>query len=184
MTCSEFLERFSDFHDGDGSLPDRGAFVRHLEGCPSCRRYERVLVRGVAVLREADALEPRGDFRDRLRHSLYRLDEERRRSSLPRDGAGPLAIAAVGLLLALLAWSPLLRAGDPSVDLPAIMAGGPAPTEMHPLFRHLDQELAPVTRAAPTRNAVLWSHSNALLLEHSPLRARSSESGFVRTEGR
>jgi hypothetical protein len=54
MHCPDFLALYSDYRDG--LITDIRLLRRirgHLTACPRCRRYDRVIQRGVATLREA-----------------------------------------------------------------------------------------------------------------------------------
>jgi len=101
MTCAEFLDRYTEFHDGLITAPrELGRFERHLAECPSCRRYDTALRRGVLALRAAERIEPSPDFRRRLE---ARLERERRASVEVRAGAGIAAALFVAAAIALLA---------------------------------------------------------------------------------
>jgi len=177
MTCSEFLADFSSFHDEDPSLRDAGAFHAHLEACPSCRRYRDVVERGVALLRELPPPTAREDLQDRIRHSIYTYEEERRRARDSQGSSRVMAIVATAAVLAALLWSPRVWEGEPSVDLAPIVVQAPGPGPSGPFT---------LTRTGASTSAAfleleLWTESNALLYEHSPLFQRSREPGLVRT---
>jgi len=181
MTCSEFLARFSEYRDEDPTLTDREAFACHLDSCTSCRRYGEVLSRGVALLRESESLRPRADIQERIRHSIYTREEEQSRKGRHSfDASGFVAVAAVGALVAFMVWSPWAPVADPTVELPPLVAADPLPAPVHPLFWTTASGTPPVTAG----EGGLWTQSNVLLLEHSPVRARSSGAGLVRTGAR
>lgn len=53
MTCSEYVERVSDYVDEELTQPERAACDEHAAGCPGCRRYVeqvRVTVRLMGAL--------------------------------------------------------------------------------------------------------------------------------------
>lgn len=178
MTCTEFIARFSEYRDEDPTLTDREAFAGHLDSCPSCRRYVEVLTRGVAHLRDSESVRPRTDIQDRIRHSIYAREEERyRKGRHPFDTSGVMAVVAVGLLVALMIWSPWAPVADPTVELPPLVAASPPSAPVHPLFRTSASAVPPVI----STEGALWTRSNVLLLEHSPVRARSAGTGIVRT---
>ena len=92
MTCAEFLDRYTEFRDGLITAPrEERRFMRHLAQCPSCRRYDVAVRRGIMALRTTDTVQPSPDFRARL---------ERR---LRREGlvAGPVLPARAGLAAGL-----------------------------------------------------------------------------------
>lgn len=109
MTCQEFLARHSEYMDGELDPREYDRVEAHRASCPRCARYDRVVRSGVRLLRGLPEVEPSPDFFPRLQHRLYHLDEELR----ARDrgtSAGAVASLAIAAALALLAWSPLLRA--------------------------------------------------------------------------
>ena len=71
MTCSEFLESYSDFRDGLIDDPD---LARQLSGhqlaCRRCMQYDARLARGVTLLRTLSDLEPSPRFRRELARRL------------------------------------------------------------------------------------------------------------------
>jgi hypothetical protein len=130
MDCDTFLDGHSDFRDGLLTLPDRVVFQAHLRECASCARYDRVVDKGVRVLRDRPALEVSDDFMDRLQHRLYHVEDEmaaarRRRGPVSRGAVAALAAAASVAALALL---PRLYPGAaPTVTmLPSVAATAPA----------------------------------------------------------
>jgi len=129
MDCDTFLEGHSDFRDGLLSLPDRVAFEAHRRECGHCARYDRVVEKGVQVLRGRPQLEVSEDFMDRLQHRLYHVDDElaaarRRRGPVSRGAAAALAAAACVAAVALI---PRLYPGaDPTVTmLPSVAVTAP-----------------------------------------------------------
>lgn len=136
MDCDEFLRGYSEFRDRRCPFPVRSQFEEHLESCDSCRRYDRVLRRGVHVLRRLPTPCPSSDFLPRLKHRIYHLE----------DGIGPVdgspagtvaltAMAAVGLLA--LAWLPFaLQAPVAEVQLAPVAVERPegAPTMAASVF--------------------------------------------------
>jgi hypothetical protein len=182
MTCSEFLAGFSDYYDSDPGAATRGRFEEHLRACRSCERYRDVVARGVETLRSLPPSPLREDFRDRLRHSIYDYEEERRHSG------GTLGVSAVPLMMAAAAVAaavlggPLLVRREPSVEIPPIVVERPA----DPLPSLLDRvPETPTVRVAQERLRLepleLWERSNALLYERSPLYQRYRDPGLVRT---
>lgn len=145
MDCDTFLDGHSDFRDGLLTLPDRVAFEAHLRECDHCARYDRVVDKGVQVLRARPELEVSDDFMDRLQHRLYHVDDEmaaarRRRSPVSRGAVAALAAAASVAAVALL---PRLYPGAaPTVTmLQPVAASAPAPAA--PAFRVASGAAAP-----------------------------------------
>jgi hypothetical protein len=107
MTCTEFLDRYTDFRDGlITAARESRRFERHLACCAACRRYDTTVRRGVHALQEADTIEPSPDFRRRLD---ARLDQERRALVAVPAGAGVAAALFVTAALALLALEGMQR---------------------------------------------------------------------------
>lgn len=129
MTCSEFLDQYSEFIDHRLSLPAVARVRQHLRECDGCARYHRVMTRGRGALDELPYVEPSADFYVDLRK---RLASERREEGLVPDrrSDGPGVLVALGVAAALvgIVWSPLLESGEPPViELPAMTAKAPEP---------------------------------------------------------
>jgi anti-sigma factor RsiW len=168
MSCSEFIDRFSDYFDGVGDT----AFVQeaeaHLATCCSCRRYAEVVRKGGELFRAAPTVSVRGDFYPRLRHRIYHLEDAR---SLSRGSVGSATSAAtilgMAVLLSLVAWSPVMRSGRPQVELSPIVVSSPSPV------RPFGVRPPPVTlstrsgRSFDRTSRDLWARSHALLWEYS-----------------
>jgi anti-sigma factor RsiW len=127
MTCQEFLARYSDYLD-DLAEPAEAARLRaHLERCAACARYDRVLRRGLALVRELPPLEPSRDYYPRFQQRLA-LEEAFQTSRRERSGVG-VAAAVVGVL-ALLAWTPvLMKREQPVAELAPMVARSPVMVE-------------------------------------------------------
>lgn len=120
MTCSQFLDRYTDFRDGLITAPrELRRFERHLATCPACRRYDTAVRRGVLALQAARTIEPSPEFRRRLD---ARLERERRAASEVPARAGIAAALFVAAALALVAWE-----GTRRPDLARVPALPPVP---------------------------------------------------------
>lgn len=93
----------------------------HLAHCESCRRYHRVLEDGSSLLRSLPKPELREDFAPRLQHRLYHVQEERSLSEHATSGAPALTVLGIAVLLAAVAWAPMLRGSAPVVQLAPIV---------------------------------------------------------------
>lgn len=125
MDCQKFLAGYSEWRDGTLSWAERVEFEVHVDECPSCARYDHVVSGGVDVLHGLPELEVSEDFGERLRHSLYHVDEEmrlERRRGTPVVATGTLAIAAT---LAAAAWVPLMQPRETVGTLPAVAVSAP-----------------------------------------------------------
>ena len=123
MECNGFLERFSEFHDGEAT--DADVFEQHVRECADCRRYTDAVKRSLALLRAVPGVAVGEDFHPRLQHRIYHIQEDlarrRRGASFTRLG---VAFAATALL-ALAVWGPELVRETPVVALPPIVVSEP-----------------------------------------------------------
>jgi hypothetical protein len=139
MRCSEFLQGYSEFADDRQSPATCAAFGEHLEACPACQRYHRVLREGVAEYRSLPELHPSPDFLPRLQHRLFHVDDAGRLSGHHLGSAALVAVASVGFLA--LTWLPFATRMSVEVELPAVAveipvtAGDMALDPMPALFR-------------------------------------------------
>lgn len=137
----------------------------HLEGCDSCRRYKTVVEHGASVLRALPEPELREDFAPRLQHRLYHVRDERTPSEHVGSRAPALTVLGIALVLTAVAWSPVLRGGEPVIELPPIVVDrAPVP------LRVLPASTRGVPSAVPDLDGRLWE--NTRLYEYSPLSRR------------
>lgn len=126
MRCEEFLQGYSDYLDGLLGQEERKRFGEHLESCESCRRYDRVVQRGLTVVRNLPEVNASSDFLPRLRHRIYHIEDD-----IPFSGARPggsaalVAVAVVGLFALL--WLPFASHVPVEVELPAVAVERPPP---------------------------------------------------------
>lgn len=172
MTCPDFIEGFSRYVDGAASASFREEAERHLETCGDCRRYVEVYERGRALLRSFPEVKVDEDFRPRLRHRLYHIDDRDALEPGGASGSATTAVTALGMamLLVLAAWSPLLTVDRPTVELSPIVVSTP---ESRPLgLRSQGPRLFPEDEAAALhRSRPGWERT--LLFQYSPLATRS-----------
>jgi len=178
MKCRQFLLRYSDFRDGALSAGAAERCSAHLASCPTCRRYDAVVSRGTEVLRENPSAGPSEDFRARLQHSLYSLEEERRRRRIPRAGTGAVSFIAVAAVLTALVVTPLLRETEVFVDLPPIVVEAPKADGEPSVFATSNLDRA---GPGPLEVQDLWTQSNALLYRYSSRYLRQREPSLVLT---
>lgn len=183
MTCADFLASYSQLRDGDLPSGETNALHAHLSECSSCARYDRVVQRGVEVLRDAPAPRVRDDFEARVRHSIYSLDEaERARRFRPHgpSGGGAMAVMAAAALLVAVVWTPTLMDSTPTVELPALVIDQPAESNSDVPFVASGLGMGPEPSSSLVYESDLWTGSNALLFEHSPLYHRYRDPALVR----
>lgn len=172
MTCSDFLQGFSDYYDGTGSDSVRHEAEEHLQDCPDCLRYLEVYDRGRRLLHSFPEVEVSDDFRPRLQHRIYHLEDgEALKRGILGSASGSTAATALGMavLLVFAAWSPTLLSLEPEVELSPIVVSRPDVGSMGLRLRPFT--LVP-REDSPLDGRDLWRHPNALLFEHSPLSGR------------
>lgn len=178
MTCARFLEAFTELRDGRASPELRREAEAHLEACVECRRYRRVVERGLEVLRDQEPLDVPDDFQPRLRHRLYHVDDEKALHRHVNSGATGTAVLGIALVLAAVAWSPVLRPAEPTVELsPIVVSRPPSPVGLRPVGRAL--ELRSMRSARTDRD--LWDDAHTLLIQYSPVSERYRQRALVRT---
>ena len=177
MTCSEFVDRSSDFFDGSTHARETRLMEAHLRECVSCRRYKAVYEQGTSLLRSLPEPELGEDFEPRLRHRIFHVDD--RRALIDNSGSATPALTVLGLavLLTVVAWSPLLRGEPPVVELAPIV---------------VDQVRQPATRTirpAASSSAVMFGAvdlglwENERLYEYTRLSKRYARDEGVRRVG-
>lgn len=97
--------------------------MAHLEVCPACARYDRVIGGGVQVFRTLPAVAPSPDFQTRLLQRLQLMDHAAGRHG---SGASLAMTAMICVALGVGAWLPALRPeAEEPVRLPAMVAHAP-----------------------------------------------------------
>jgi anti-sigma factor RsiW len=93
----------------DGLLPARATqqVASHLAACEACARYDRMLRRSLELVHEMPELPLSDEFEQRLQHRLFHLQDGAALAQ-ERPVAGVGVAAAVAVMIALVAWSPLL----------------------------------------------------------------------------
>ncbi|MGH7444498.1 MAG: zf-HC2 domain-containing protein [Longimicrobiales bacterium] len=116
MNCQEFLKLHSEFLDERLPPSEAERCRAHVMSCASCARYDRIVRRGLELLRRLPAPSVSGDFTARLDQRVLR--DGREDALVERAGGGATVALMIAALLALAAWGPLLRSNDvPRVDL-------------------------------------------------------------------
>ena len=127
LTCSQFLDRHTEYRDGYLDEAAEAAMGAHLSGCSSCARYDRVIEQGVSILRSLEVDAPRPvpvGTAERLA-----LDAELgARTSRGLTVSRSIAAAAVlvAAILAAAASAPgAFLGGPPELDLAPVVATAP-----------------------------------------------------------
>lgn len=161
--CRRFLKEYSEFRDGRLDSGSRSFHVGHIARCSSCRRYDRVIRKGVQILREpveVPTAAPMNVAEARCRATAF----ERESLALGTAGSGVTLSAAVvvALFLAAIAWSPFFSGTIPEVEMPPVVAGTP-PSTSAPTFAPLE------TRSpAALRRPDLWDGLRSMISEREP----------------
>jgi anti-sigma factor RsiW len=133
MHCERFLEDYSDYCDGLLCAERQAEYREHLAACPGCARYDRVLRRGVELLRTLPGEGVDEEFMPRLVHNLYNVDEGLHpQAHRFAGGAALIGVAAVGLLA--LFWLPFAATVPLELELEPLAARAPVRTEPPALF--------------------------------------------------
>lgn len=122
VDCARFLEEYSAYRDGILPAAELAVFDGHLATCASCARYDRVVQRGTALVRELPEIEVSDDFGARLQHRIWHeeMDRRTRTRRLRTAGyAGSMALAAAFAGVAV----GVSRDGESPRSLPAAVAG-------------------------------------------------------------
>lgn len=125
-------------------------------------------------------VEPPRDFYPRLQHRLYHvMDGPELDYGARASGTSTVAAVAIAVLMALAAWSPLVRPETPQVELPAIVVDEPSRYGLGQTLRLLpnpdDLHLAP-----SLLSEALWDRPNMLLYLYSPLGWRERQARSLR----
>ncbi len=129
LSCSECLARHSEYVDGIMDAGTAAQWRTHLENCPDCARYDRVLRRGLTYLAAQPRAELTPDFTLQLQH---RLAFEERRAALRPITSMATASLLVAAMLAFAAWVPVLmlaRSDEPGAPVSSAPAS-PAVVEI------------------------------------------------------
>ena len=105
MACAEFLAGHSEYLDGLLSPVAAARLSAHAAVCDSCARYDRIVRKGIDLVRDLPDAEPSADFEMRLQHRIFHMEDAR---ALEPRAAGAATAFGIAAVMALLAWSPML----------------------------------------------------------------------------
>jgi hypothetical protein len=173
MECSEYVAVSSEFRDGRTKRELSKKIEAHLSVCPRCRKYQHALEEGVGLLRTLPDLEVPADFRARLVHRIYHIEDG---ASIAREslgsGATTLSLFAVALLLAVAAWTPRTGVVRPSIELPPVVVAAPPPPSFTPTPRRSTFPRGPSVFTAAGFQDGPWGDTHRVLFEYSSLSER------------
>jgi len=131
MECAEFLERYSEFLDGEIEASRVSAHQRHIVSCSGCAEYDRVVRRGLRLVRELERPEATPDFVPQLQRRF--LDGSERSPWIEYSKA--VLVAGVTTIAIMAAASiPNLPASGRAVQLPPVVVEPPFSGAVPSLF--------------------------------------------------
>lgn len=170
MTCSEFIEGFSDYLDGAGDPSELDAALEHVESCESCSRYEAVYRRGVTLLRSFPEVAVSEGFEPELEVRLRKDTAEALRwlgHRPPSSGTAMAVVMGMAVILIGAAWSPFFFLRTAQVELAPIVAAAPT---RGLAVRFPEIELLPGRASNGALMAdQLWEEPSALFQQYAPV---------------
>jgi anti-sigma factor RsiW len=176
MTCSDFLEAFSDFVDGEAPEDVSQAIRLHMESCAECRRYHDVYQRGVTLLRSFPGVAVTDGFEEDLEVRLRRDTSAALRhlgQRPPQAGATMALVFGMAVILVAVAWSPFLLVSvtrPAQVEMAPIVARSPArrlPVRL-PNIDLMPNAARSASMQLPAE-ANLWGEARNLFREYAPV---------------
>ncbi len=179
MDCSEYLEHASEFLDGRIEGPLALELEAHLSECPSCSRHRTTLEKGLQIFRSLSKVEVPADFRPRLAHRIYHLEDG---SCIAREslgsGATTASVLAIAVLLAVVAWTPRAGAPEASLEFPPVIVAGPPAQSFTPGARTPTFFRGASFFATVNFQEGVWGDTHQVLFEYSSLSERRREQGL------
>jgi hypothetical protein len=173
MDCKRYLSQFSEFFDGGAEAGVSEEMEAHCSACERCRTYTDILKAGGNLLRALPTLDVPPDFRPRLDHRIFHLEDG---ASIAREsmgtGATTVSVLAVAVLVALSAWAPAVNVVDRAVEFPTVVVAEPPaasfiPARTNPTFLRNGS----IFVTTEFRDGI-WGDSHNLLREYSPILER------------
>ena len=103
--CDAYMASHSEYLDGLLSPVAAAQLGAHADACADCARYDRIVRKGIDLVRDLPAVEPSPEFEMRLQHRIFHMEDAAALQPRATSAATALGVAAA---IALLAWSPLL----------------------------------------------------------------------------
>lgn len=126
MECEEFLSSYSDFLDQTFERHDLPDYCAHLLSCRSCAEYDRVMRRGLHIVRQLDPPAPEPHLVSRVQRGVVAAAGEI--GPIAKGWAGiALGVATAGLVL-FTSMAVVEEVRDP-VALPPVVVEAPAEPE-------------------------------------------------------
>lgn len=191
MSCTEFIETFTEVHDGTAPADVVLRSGEHAETCASCRRYRSVVEQGAALLRSLPEPEIHQDFAPMLRRRLAYVEQDAFLRRHTNSGSTALSVLGMAAVMVAVAWAPLMRPAAPSVELAPIVVSRPpsaVPARSVASFSAFAQQaMAVPRRSTPPEPAALqadlWGDARSALFEYSRLAQRYGQRSFSGRSG-
>ena len=181
MTCTEYLEGFSEYVDGRCTGAEASAFEEHRASCEPCARYTRVCAEGATLLQAFSSIRVDEDFESRLEHRIHGLRNELAIARTMGSGGSTAAVLSIAAILLVLAWSPLLFTREIQVELAPITVSRPGPRTFGIALPAVSIRPGSRSPAALGLDGDLWSASDALFREYSPVQKRYRDGRSARS---
>lgn len=183
MTCSEFIDGFSDYVDGVGDAHILEAARTHVESCPTCQRYEEVYSRGVALLRSFPEVQVSDGFVPELEVKLRRETATALRHlghRPPSSGSAMAVVFGMAVILVGVAWAPFLLPRTAQVELAPIVAAFPT-RSLQPRMPEIELLPGRARGMDPSLSSVqLWEGASRLFQQYAPVMRGYQAGGAVR----
>jgi hypothetical protein len=183
MNCSEFIAHFSEYYDGGDDGQRNASMEAHLEACASCRRYHRVVSRGGQMLRALPKPPVPTDFRGRLQHRIYHIEDGVVLARPVSSGTTGVTTLAMAVLVSLAAWTPTVTDSAPMVEVAPIVVQtpfAPVPAFAFPGSSPLLRPSTLLNAGSPPSGHRLWANTHSLMYEYSPLSEKYRRAAEVR----
>ncbi len=173
MECEEFLADYSDFLDSRFEEHSLASYCEHLLSCSNCGEYDRVVRRGLELVRQLEPPESCPDLLPLVREQVLGPNP----SLLGRAERGRAALLAGLAAAALLVggWLAVLAGGRGTIELPPMVVEPAAASERPSLWGPAPKftpavELLQVPELGP--ESLLATPPEQLRLFRAPLGAR------------
>ena len=125
MDCAQFLESYSDFLDRRLEVYPLSEYRDHIVSCRACARYDRVMQRGLCLVRDIELAAADPDFEPRLRERFFHRQEGIARYDAMLSRVASVAMLSAAALLVAVAL-PTIATSRTSVELPPVVVETPA----------------------------------------------------------
>jgi hypothetical protein len=131
MECEEFLTDYSDFLDRRFEEHSIVGYCDHLLGCSDCADYDRVMRRGLELVRRLEPPEPRPGLMPRVSEQVLGSGPGPSRGV---DRSRAVLVAGVAALALFVAGSLAMLSSGGTVELPPLVVEPAAADELPSLW--------------------------------------------------